>query len=43
VRSNNEGVPFILANPTAPVSQDLARLATELLGTARVPMAAGRR
>ena len=43
VRSNNEGVPFILANPTAPVSQDLARLASELLGTARVPMAAGRR
>jgi pilus assembly protein CpaE len=43
VRSNNEGVPFILANPTAPVSQDLARLASELLGAARVPMAAGRR
>jgi pilus assembly protein CpaE len=43
VRSNNEGVPFILANPTAPVSQDLVRVASELLGAARVPAAAGRR
>ena len=43
VRSNNEGVPFILANPSAPVSQDLMRVATELLGAARVPAAAGRR
>ena len=43
VRSNNEGVPFILANPSAPVSQDIVRVASELLGAARVPMAAGRR
>ena len=43
VRSNNEGVPFILANPSAPVSQDIMRLASELLGAARVPVAAGRR
>jgi pilus assembly protein CpaE len=42
VRANNEGVPFILASPTAPVSQDLVRVATELLGAARVPLAAGR-
>jgi pilus assembly protein CpaE len=42
VRANNEGVPFILANPSAPVSQDLVRVATELLGGARVPAAAGR-
>jgi pilus assembly protein CpaE len=42
VRSNNEGVPFILANPTAPVSQDIARVAATLLGVARVPAAAGR-
>ncbi|HEV8697854.1 MAG TPA: AAA family ATPase [Candidatus Limnocylindrales bacterium] len=42
VRSNNEGVPFILANPSAPVSQDIARIANELLGAARVPLAAGR-
>ena len=27
VRSNNEGVPFVLADPTAPVSQDIARIA----------------
>jgi pilus assembly protein CpaE len=43
VRANNEGVPFILASPAAPVSQDLVRVATELLGAARVPLAAGRR
>jgi pilus assembly protein CpaE len=42
VRSNNEGVPFVLADPDAPVSQDLVRIAGELLG-ARVPAAAGRR
>ena len=43
VRCNNEGVPFVLADPSAAVSQDLARIASELLGTARVPVAAGRR
>jgi pilus assembly protein CpaE len=42
VRSNNEGVPFVLANPTAPVSQDIARTASELLGAARVAVPAGR-
>jgi pilus assembly protein CpaE len=42
VRSNNEGVPFVLANPSAPVSQDIARIAHELLGSARVAVAAGR-
>ena len=42
VRSNNEGVPFILANPSAPVSQDLMRVASELIGSARVPVGAGR-
>ena len=42
VRSNNEGVPFVLANPTAPVSQDVTRTASELLGT-RLAVAAGRR
>jgi len=31
VESNNEGVPFILANPTARISQDIARVAAELL------------
>ena len=32
IQSNNEGVPFVLANPDAPISQDLARLAGDLLG-----------
>ncbi|MEX2184314.1 MAG: response regulator [Chloroflexota bacterium] len=43
VRSNNEGVPFVLADPSAAVSLDIARVAGELLGAARVPIAAGRR
>ena len=42
VRANNEGVPFVLADPSATVSQDVIRVAAELLG-ARVPVAAGRR
>ena len=42
VRSNNEGVPFVLANPSAPVSQDIARIASELLGLTQVPVGAGR-
>ena len=42
VRSNNEGVPFVLANPDAPVSRDIARVASELLGVARLPVGAGR-
>jgi pilus assembly protein CpaE len=41
VRSNNEGVPFVLANPSAPISQDVGRVAAALTG-ARVPAAAGR-
>jgi pilus assembly protein CpaE len=40
VQSNNEGVPFVLANPGAPISQDLARVAAELMATARVPVGA---
>jgi pilus assembly protein CpaE len=43
VRSNNEGVPFILANPAAPITQDVMRVASELIGAARVPVGAGRR
>jgi pilus assembly protein CpaE len=42
VRSNNEGVPFILADPGAAVSQDVARVAAELMGAARTPVGAGR-
>ncbi len=41
VQSNNEGVPFVLQNPKAPVSQDVMRTAAELLG-ARRPAAAAR-
>jgi pilus assembly protein CpaE len=31
VQSNNEGVPFVLANPAAQISKDLNRVAAELL------------
>lgn len=41
-RSNNEGVPFVLAEPSAEVSRDMARVATDLMD-ARVPVGAGRR
>ena len=43
VRSNNEGVPFVLADPNAQVSKDIASLANGLLGAPRVPVGAGRR
>ncbi len=43
VRANNDGVPFVLADPSAAVSQDIARVAAELLGAARVAALAGRR
>ncbi len=31
VESNNEGVPFVLANPAARISEDVARIAAQLL------------
>jgi pilus assembly protein CpaE len=31
VQSNNEGVPFVLANPSAQISQDIVRVASEIL------------
>jgi pilus assembly protein CpaE len=45
VQSNNEGVPFVLANPGAPISQDLHRVAADLLAANGIvrPAAAGRR
>ena len=45
VQSNNEGVPFVLANPVAPISQDLQRVAADLLAANGIvrPAAAGRR
>jgi uncharacterized protein (DUF2336 family) len=44
VQSNNEGVPFVLANPAAPISRDLHRVAAELLAAGGIvrPAAAGR-
>ncbi len=41
VQANNEGLPFVLANPASAISQDVARLAARLVG--QVPAAAGRR
>ena len=41
VQANNEGVPFVLAFPDAPISLDIARLAAELM--AQAPAVAGRR
>ncbi len=44
VQSNNEGVPFVLASPDAPISKDVMRVAGELLNAGRVGVgtAAGR-
>jgi hypothetical protein len=33
----------VLADPNAAVSQDIARVASELMGAARMPVGAGRR
>lgn len=41
VQANNDGVPFVLARPDAPISRDVARLAE--LVAALTPVAAGRR
>jgi len=43
VRSNNDGVPFVLADPSAEVSQDVARVAQELLGSGRAFATTGSR
>jgi len=42
VRSNNEGVPFVLANPAAPISRDITKAASEILAVNR-PQAVGAR
>ena len=39
VQSNNEGVPFVLANPEADISKDIMQVATELLNAGRVAAA----
>jgi hypothetical protein len=41
VRTNNEGIPFVLADPAAQISLDVMRTATELVG--RGAPVAGRR
>jgi pilus assembly protein CpaE len=33
VRANNEGIPFVLADPAATISQDVVRTASALVGT----------
>jgi pilus assembly protein CpaE len=43
VRANNEGIPFVIADPTAQISLDLARTANELIGRTAPTVAAGRR
>src|SRR5438034_11455958 len=42
VQSNNEGLPFVLANPQAGVSQDVMRMASELMNVGLVPAGARR-
>ena len=42
VQSNNEGVPFVLASPSSPISQDINRVASELLNAGRMAAFAGR-
>jgi pilus assembly protein CpaE len=42
LQANNEGVPFVIAEPDAPISRDVIRTAEELVG-ARAPLAVGGR
>lgn len=39
--ANNQGVPFVLSNPEAGVSQDIDRVAASLVGTGRAAVATG--
>ena len=41
--ANNQGVPFVISNPEAGVSQDIDRIVANLLGTGRAAVAAGAR
>ena len=43
VRANNEGIPFVLADPSAQISQDLVRVAAALIGQTAPATATGRR
>ncbi len=42
IQSNNEGVPFVLANPAAQISQDVARVAAGIARPDRVHAVTGR-
>ena len=42
VQCNNEGVPFVLANPDAPISRDVVRMATEIMALSQTPVGARR-
>jgi pilus assembly protein CpaE len=41
--ANNQGVPFVISNPEAGVSQDIDRVVATLLGTGRAAVAVGAR
>jgi pilus assembly protein CpaE len=41
LKTNNEGIPFVIADPNAPISQDVARIAAQLIERA-APVAARR-
>ena len=43
VPANNQGVPFVLSSPQSGVSQDVERVAAELLAAGRAPVGAGAR
>jgi len=43
VPANNQGIPFVLSDPEAGVSQDIDRVVANLLGTGRAAVAAGAR
>ncbi|MBI3747098.1 MAG: response regulator [Chloroflexi bacterium] len=43
VPANNQGIPFVLSDPGAGVSQDIDRVVANLLGTGRAAVAAGAR
>jgi pilus assembly protein CpaE len=43
VPANNQGVPFVLSDPGAGVSQDIERVAAALLSAGRAPVGAGSR
>jgi pilus assembly protein CpaE len=43
VRTNNEGIPFVIADPTAQISRDVVRTALELVGRPAPTASAGRR